>query len=142
MVQAAAEGVVDFSKVAFGSRRWRLYLEQRLLYLQNRNRREYLAILHRTNSALLGSGILSADSFEKLREAGADIYNEIIDTYYPSAAQPKKNEIEVKVTEVKKATEMWEDVFGSLSDPEVKQRVQELADALLGLKPDTFTRNE
>jgi hypothetical protein len=140
MVQAAAEGVVDFSKVAFGSKRWRLYLEPRLLYLQNRNRREYLSVLHRTNSSLLGSGIVSAESFERLREASTDIYNEIVDTYYPSVAKPKKDEIEIKSSDIQKATEMWESAFGDLDDPEVSQRVQELADALLGLKPDTFAR--
>ena len=136
MVQAAAEKIIDFSKVEFGSKRWRMYLERLLVYLQAKNRREYLQVLHRTNTGLLGSGIISSESFDRLKEISSDLYNEIIDTYYPSEAKPKEHDI--KTADVEKATDMWESVFGDLSDPEVAQRVQELADRLSGIDPGSF----
>ncbi len=115
-----------------------MYLERVLLYLQNKNRREYLQVLHRANMGLISSGAISSDSFDKLRESSVDIYNKIIDTYYPSEAKPEQEEVDVKAADVAQATNMWESVFGSLDDPEVTRRVQELADKLSGLRADTF----
>ena len=137
MVQAAAEGVVDFSKTQFYDRRWRMYIERIFLYLQNKNRRGYLQVLHRANTALLGSGVVSAETFDNLKEIASDLYNKIVDTYYPSEAK-EEEEVDVKAADVAKATNMWESVFGSLDDPEVVSRVQELSDKLLGLKANTF----
>lgn len=137
ITQAAAEGLIDFSKVQFYNRRWRMRLERLLLYLQNRNRREYLQVLHRAAVGLISSGTLSAESFGNLKETASDLYNKIVDTYYPSEARPEE-EVDVKAADVEKATNMWEEVFGSLDDPEVTRRVQELADKLSGLKADSF----
>lgn len=137
ITQAASEGLIDFSKVEFYGKRWRMRLERVLVYLQNKNRREYLQVLHRATIGLLSSGILTTESFDNLKESAADIYNRIVDTYYPSEAKPEE-EADVKAADVERATNMWESVFGSLDDPEVTRRVQELADKLSGLKADTF----
>lgn len=86
---------------------------------------------------LLSGGSLSAESFDSLKETASELYNKIVDTYYPSEAKPEE-EVDIKASDVAKATNMWESVFGSLDDPEVTRRVQDLADKLSGLKADTF----
>lgn len=127
MVQAAAEGIIDFSEMEFRGSRWSLRLSKLLGHLHDRNRREQLDILHRANSGFIASGILTSRSFDSLKEFGTRLYDEIVDTYYPS--MPKTPVIDPRSVEV--AQTMWEGVYGSLDDPEVMSRVEAEASRMM-----------
>jgi hypothetical protein len=127
IVQAAAEGAIDFSEMEIGSVRWRSKLRKILAYLQNKNHRECLLVKHGTTSSYIAGhmagGSLTQNTFQSLKEIASLLSEEIESSYYPSISEPQK----VSRKEIAEATKLWENRFGSLDDPEVQRKIQELS---------------
>jgi hypothetical protein len=119
LVQAAAEGTIDFSEVRFGDWRWISKIRLLVGYLDNKNRREQLLVTHANNCGFVASGSLTSKSFESLKEANSDLHNKICNTYYPSSAKID----DMAEYEINKYQLMWEERFGRLDDPEVQQKI-------------------
>jgi hypothetical protein len=127
MVQAAAEGSIDFSKAELWGRRWNSKVYKILGYLYDRNSREQMQILHRQNVGYMASKSLTQESFDRISKLNSNLYDRIVDTYYPSVAQKSTQK-----SDIDKYTKLWEDQYGDMNDPEVKAKIEATARMLLG----------
>ena len=130
-MQAAAEGVIDFSQVVFWSRKWTARTSNLVAQLARKNRREVLLTKYSAYSSWLG---LPAGGKEWIKECAAVLYKweESIRTVYdPAEVTNAATETAQAVEKVGLAKDAWEQEFGSLNDPVVQKRIEAMAAKLL-----------
>lgn len=125
MVQAAVEGVIDFSKARFSDYRWHRYVGQLLRGLQRRNNRELLFVQRDELLALVSGGNIEPDRVEDFNKRLSVMYFDIYETYYPH--EHNKRQV-VEQTMAQRDVDSWEEAFGDLSDKEVEANLQTFVD--------------
>jgi hypothetical protein len=134
MVQAAAEGLVDFSKSKHHNHKWHQHLSLILSGLERRNRRELKAHLFDQTVAVYTSRRIKAEAAEEIAQRIHDLYHDIRETYYP---QDKDQRVQQEKQAVRQDIRGWEARFGQMSAEETKKGIDEFAAAMERLRQDT-----
>jgi len=134
MVQAAAEGIVDFRRTKAFDPKWHQYLHLILSGLARRNRRELRQLLFSQAVAVYTSRQLKAEQAEEVSQKVSDLYHDIQETYYP---QDKDLRVQHEKQLVRKDIRSWEARFGELGKEEVKKQIDDFAAAMEQLRQTT-----
>ena len=137
MVQAAVEGIVDFSKADVYDPRWHRYLQLILGGLERRNRRAMKKMAYEQTLTVYASRKLKAESLEEITQRITDLYYSIRETYYPTE---KGKHVQLEQQAVKQDIRGWEARFGDLSSAESKAKLDAFAKAMDQLRQETAAK--
>jgi len=132
MIQAAAAGIVDFSSVDLFDHRWWLYLHVMLGEVERRNCEAWESrSLDFYRSKLLVQG-LADNVFQDTHDNMLKALDRVFDLLFPWTKRENERERGHQIEALK---EGWEAEVGDLSDPEVQQRQERIAKAMLERVP-------
>lgn len=138
MIQAATEGIVDFTKMQVFDVFWLRQLKLLLAGLQRRNKREYHVFSQRHHASLLNLRLDSEHAGsvqEKLIELGLDFE----ETYFPGVR--KERAISERAV-VRHQIGSWERRYGDLTSEETQARIERTAEALRRMTAQTREVNK
>lgn len=134
MVQAAAEGVIDFSQARIGGIRWMRKINLLLDHVSRKNRREIELLAYQRYLVFLAARFQSKEVMESALESVFSIPAEIESTYYPEGESIEKKQFGTMLREGKSA---WEQNYGQLEDPEVQKKIAETVRGMEALRRQT-----
>ena len=137
MVQAAVEGVVDFSQTRL-TNKWLRRLDLMLQGLQKRNERQR-AIVDLTTP--LWSLMIASPSGDRAYRMGADVFDrastKLLNSYKLGPAPSDVTEHERLKTMAQQAVKDWETTYGAMNSPETKRKEAAFVKAMTALMAQT-----
>lgn len=135
-MQAAAEGLVDFSQLRFYDLKWTLRLSLLLRYLDRRNFRAQTVLDFQRYTAHT-SRPLTPEARQHMEELLDHYYDRFVSSYTPS--QPEKPIVadEQQRQKVAAATASWEEAYGKLNDPATLAKIDAVVQGLEALRVQT-----
>lgn len=127
MCQAAAEGVVDFTRGDPRSRFWWLDLTIRLDHLEGRNVDVIRRMNHEAAVALLSRSDLADDSMDKLREHAGSLVMRVKKSLFPWVDFDETTDVKRAIASMKA---QWIAEWGDPDAPETIARIEATAAAL------------
>jgi hypothetical protein len=127
MVQAAAAGVVDFSRADPDDPKWWRHLRLVLDQLERNHLKEYHRLYNERVISVLSRADLARESGEKLLEESDSRIDNIAKIMFPWADLDRTT---IRQEQAKQLRELWESWFGKLDDPDTQRRIQVTADWL------------
>jgi hypothetical protein len=134
MVQAAIEGVVDFSQAEVYSTRWHRRLGLLLSGLERQNRRELRQLLFDHAVSIYTSRKLQAEQADEIAQKVSDLYHDIQQTYYPQETEAR---VQHEKAMVKQDVRNWETRFGKLNSAEAKEKMDAFVQGMERLRQET-----
>lgn len=126
IVQAAARGIVDFSKYKPFDRHWWLRLSWLLNELESDNLRQILTVQHQQHCGAL-EYTAGRQAFDHHWQTSAKLLNQIIGLYFPWEA---KDQHLTKQEEYVSLRQQWINAFGDPADPETKAKIKRTCEFL------------
>lgn len=128
MVQAAAQGLIDFSQIDPRSTRDDFKVRVLLTEMQKQNEIRLYDMLHRQIVSQLGNSSFNGDSLKNVWGSANTIYDKSKDLELSWLKKTEKEK--TKAEEAKKSgkyvglQESWSQAFGDLDDPLIKAQIE------------------
>lgn len=124
MAQAAAEGVIDFTQAIPSDTWWWTKVSLLIKTLESKNKRELLKLYIRASLSQLANARISQAGHDELAEGvNADIMA-IRKLLQPWVKELSPEDIAAE------ASNMWQEMYGDLDDPETKDLIAKALEAL------------
>ena len=124
ILQAAARGLVDFSRINPRSDRDRFKLRLLLTEMQKQNELRLYDMLHRQVSSQLSNSSLSQDSLKDVWKAANAIYDRSKDLDLPWLKEEKETAANKEKSKYVGLKESWAAAYGDPDDPIVKAQIE------------------
>lgn len=131
MVQAAALGLVDFSKMEFFNQAWQTRLRLILDGLHTENRRRITEASLAYHTGLLALSRITQDSSNRVQERCQEDLRELINLLQPWEAKTKE---ESERDQVKTYRDRWQNRWGDMDSPEIQSKIAEVAEGLARMR--------
>lgn len=139
MAEASARGLIDFSKARLTDPSWIRQVRCVMQSLGILRRRELFRDLHRNACATLAIAKLTPDALKPIDETRQDYLGKLFEAYTPWEKHDREKQDR---QEAKFFRESWQRNFGNLDDPDVVQRIDAFARAMLARGADTAKHTE
>lgn len=127
IVEAAAQGLIDFSRARFFDKAWGIRLGLILRGLHESRLREAQTAIHQHHLNLLTISRISDESADRLQAECSDDLHELLNRLQPWAAKTKEAQ---ERDQVKGLMTAWEQRWGDMNSPDVQARIDATAAAL------------
>jgi hypothetical protein len=128
IVQAAADGVIDFSKAKLLETRWWTRLALILQQMQVQQQREQLRDMMGHLSSCLSNSHLIFSGAKKMVETEQELFADLMETYNSSSRRERQNR---RRDAAKAAVDAWTNQFGDPNDPHIAAEIDAAAAGLL-----------
>ncbi len=137
MVQAAADGRIDFEAADFRDRRWWIRTRWQLDRMEDENVLKVVNLQHEQNLAVLSGGAVE-QTFEHHWKSANENVTSVYELYFPWLINEKEKR---RTSEAEKLRQMWIDAYGDPKDPKVKAKLEDAARLMRAKRAKSSERN-
>lgn len=139
MVRAQARGVIDWAQHdprSFADHQRARLLIREMVEEEKRELRKARFLSSLATKIAVGANLAAFgdEKFKEVQEQTIDALDALYDAYWPWEAQDRESR---KKQEAATLIESWESRWGSLDDPSVQSKMQEVADAMMRMADAT-----
>lgn len=134
LVQAAVEGVLDFSQAQPFDPKWHRRVQLTLNALERANDRKLKELLLRRTELAVYMGNYEGDGRKEMADRADTLYYGIEETFYPNEQDARDD---AEKSAIRSDISAWEAQFGAMDDEKTKKKLTAFAAAMEKLREDT-----
>jgi hypothetical protein len=127
MVEASAEGIIDFTAIRPRDPHWWIHFRAMLGYLERRKSLQWATWSREFHQAKYAVDRITDDSFSTAQKETGKLIADTFDLLFPWLQENREG---VLVDEARELRDAWVERFGDPDDPEIQERIQKTVETL------------